>query len=261
MSASIARLRNLGRLGFLTAATGLAWVAAATAAKADENGIPFWLSGQFASFAATPASPGWTATLIPYIYGGSASGNTSFPRGGRVTASPDAQSLLMVTQISYAPDTKILNGQLSLGLAVLPGVSSRKVGATAAFGSLAAEGRRSQTVAGFGDLYPVASLAWNQGVNNYMAYVTGDIPVGLYGPSNFSNLGIGHGAIDGGGGYTYLDPTSGREISTVVGATFNFINPSTDYTNGVDLHLDWAASQFLSEQWQVGVVGVMSTTR
>ena len=115
----------------------------------------------------------------------------------------------MVTQISYAPDTKILNGQLSLGLAVLPGVSSSQVGATAAFGSLAAEGRRSQTVAGFGDLYPVASLAWNQGVNNYMAYVTGDIPVGLYGPSNFSNLGIGHGAIDGGGGYTYLDPTSG----------------------------------------------------
>ena len=47
VSASIARLRNLGRLGFLTAATGLAWVAAATAAKADENGIPFWLSGQF----------------------------------------------------------------------------------------------------------------------------------------------------------------------------------------------------------------------
>jgi hypothetical protein len=27
------------------------------------------------------------------------------------------------------------------------------------------------------------------------------------------------------------------------------------YQNGIDLHLDWGASQFLSPQWQVGLVG------
>jgi hypothetical protein len=37
----------------------------------------------------------------------------------------------------------------------------------------------SDSVTGFGDLYPQATLKWNQGVNNFMVYVMGDIPVGL----------------------------------------------------------------------------------
>ena len=34
-------------------------------------------------------------------------------------------------------------------------------------------------------------------------------------------------------------------------------NPSTNSQNGVDFHLDWAASQFLSKQFAVGVVGYL----
>ena len=33
---------------------------------------------------------------------------------------------------------------------------------------------------GFSDLYPEAALRWNNGVNNWMTYATGDIPVGTY---------------------------------------------------------------------------------
>ena len=108
---------------------------------------------------------------------------------------------------------------------------------------------------GFGDIYPQASLKWNSGVHNFMTYVTGDIPVGEYDPKQLSNIGIGHGAIDGGLGYTYFDPTKGHEFSAVAGFTYNFRNPDTDYRNGVDFHLDWAASQWLSKQLFVGVVG------
>jgi hypothetical protein len=32
-------------------------------------------------------------------------------------------------------------------------------------------------------------------------------------------------------------------------------NPATQYQSGVDLHFDWGASQFLTKQLQVGVVG------
>ena len=88
-----------------------------------------------------------------------------------------------------------------------------------------------------------------------MTYVTGDVPVGAYEANRLSNIGIGHGAIDAGGGYTYFDPQTGHEFSAVLGVTYNFENPSTDYQNGIDLHLDWGASQFLSAQWQVGLVG------
>jgi hypothetical protein len=116
-------------------------------------------------------------------------------------------------------------------------------------------GSIDSSLTGFGDLYPQASLRWNMGVHNFMTYVTGDIPVGAYNPSRLANLGIGHGAIDGGVGYTYLNPATGHEISAVTGLTYNFKNNDTNYQNGVDWHLDWGASQFLSKQFFVGAVG------
>jgi hypothetical protein len=70
-----------------------------------------------------------------------------------------------------------------------------------------------------------------------------------------ANLGIGHAAVDAGGGYTFLDTTTGHEFSAVLGLTYNFFNPMTQYRNGLDSHLDWGASQFLSAQWQLGAVG------
>jgi hypothetical protein len=90
-----------------------------------------------------------------------------------------------------------------------------------------------------------------------MIYATGDIPVGAYNPTRLSNIGIGHGALDGGFGYTYYDPQSGHEFSAVAGFTYNFINPYTQYQNGVDFHLDWSAAQFLTKQFQIGVVGYL----
>ena len=115
---------------------------------------------------------------------------------------------------------------------------------------------RSDSTWGGSDLYPTAELFWNKGgVNNFMAYLTGDIPVGSYNPDRLANLGIGHGAIDGGGAYTYLNVKTGTEFSATLGFTGNFTNPSTNYTNGINSHLDLAASQFLNQQLFVGVVG------
>ena len=88
-----------------------------------------------------------------------------------------------------------------------------------------------------------------------MTYVTGDIPVGAYDPARLSNLGIGHAAIDGGGGYTYFNPAAGHEFSAVAGFTYNFKNHDTQYQNGIDFHVDWGVSQFLSKQVFVGLVG------
>jgi hypothetical protein len=82
-----------------------------------------------------------------------------------------------------------------------------------------------------------------------MLYVTGDIPVGLYNSSDLANIGIGHGAIDAGGAYTYFNPETGHEFSVTGGLTYNFINPSTQYQNGIDAHIDWGASQFLTKQF------------
>ena len=113
----------------------------------------------------------------------------------------------------------------------------------------------ASSITGFGDLIPQFALRWNAGVYNYLAYVTGDIPVGAYDLTRLANIGIGRGAIDAGGGYTYFDQQTGREFSGVLGLTYNLKNTATQYQSGVDMHFDWGASQFVSKQVQVGLVG------
>ena len=63
------------------------------------------------------------------------------------------------------------------------------------------------------------------------------------------------GAPGAGGGYTYFNPQTGHEVSGVLGFTYNTKNTATQYQSGVDLHFDWGASQFLSKQVMVGLVG------
>ena len=41
----------------------------------------------------------------------------------------------------------------------------------------------------------------------------------------------------------------------MLGFTYNLLNQSTQYQNGVDMHLDWSASQFLTKQFQIGAAG------
>ena len=41
---------------------------------------------------------------------------------------------------------------------------------------------------------------------------------------NLANLGIGHGAVYAGFGYTYFDTVNGHEFSAVIGATYNLVN-------------------------------------
>ncbi len=44
-------------------------------------------------------------------------------------------------------------------------------------------------------------------------------------------------------------------MASRLGFTYNFENPDTNYRNGTDAHLDWAASQFLSETFHLGLGG------
>jgi hypothetical protein len=81
------------------------------------------------------------------------------------------------------------------------------------------------------------------------------VPVGAYQLGRLANLGVNHWSIDAGGGLTYLDTSKGNEFSIVGGITYNFENGDTDYQNGIDSHVDWAASKFLNQQVHVGVVG------
>ena len=246
------------------------------AARADEGGVSFWVPGFFGSLAAVPSqAPGWSMTSMYYHTSVSAGADVARAREitiGRipanlnvnVSANVNANVNLGLVAGTYIFATPFLGGQASASLLATYGSNSTSL-AGSLVGTVTGPGGGvlpfsrfdsiNSSIIAFGDVLPMFQVKWNDGVHNYTTYLTGNLPVGAYQSDRLANLGIGHWALDAGGGYTYFDPKTGHEFSGMLGFTYNFTNPSTQYQSGVDMHFDWGASQFLTKQWQVGLVG------
>ena len=244
-------------------------LALAPKAAADEGGVSFWVPGFLSTLAAAPLEPGWSFAAIYYHTSVSAGADVAFARQvtrgnitvnftGNLNISLKAPPDLGMAIPSYVFEQRILGGQAMVAMAVPFGRSAASVdGTLTGTGPLGFTigGAASDAVTGFGDLAPMFSLRWNEGVHNWMTYVTGNLTVGRYDPTRLANLGLGHNALDAGGAYTYFNPQTGNELSGVLGFTYNFENTHTQYQNGIDMHFDWSASHFLTKQLQVGLVG------
>jgi len=242
------------------AALGLAALLPASPAWADAGGLSFWLPGAFGSLAATPTVPGWAYTTIYLHLQSSAGGQASFvtPNGGRgaivvgLTDHADA----IVEGITYTSALPVLGGQAAFTVLGAPGNVGVGVGATLTGpAGNAVSGVRTDNRTTFADVFYQGTLKWNQGVHNEMVYITGNIPSGTYDANRLSNLSLGFVAFDVGGGYTYFDPKAGNEFSVVAGLTYSLPNPYLQYQNGIDFHIDWGASKFLTKTFQIGLAG------
>ena len=139
-----------------------------------------------------------------------------------LSANLHAKVDLQWIQPNYTFATPVLGGQLTVGMGTFVGRSDSRPGRDAdghcsVRSSLAAPTASTAPSPVLATSIRLAMLKWHDDVNNYMVYATGDIPVGAYDPERLANLGIGHGAIDGGVGYTYLNPLTGHEFSAVAG--------------------------------------------
>jgi hypothetical protein len=203
---------------------------------ADEGGGSMYLPGAFGSLAAVPGEPGWSTVVVYYH----AKASYGIPSLGYVTERSD----LVYDTAAYAFGTPVFGGQLALSMGGAIGRIQASI-----------DGVAYDRQQGYNDVLPGATLRWNSGVNNYMAYALGGIPIGTYDPLRLANFGLGHGGIDSGGGYTYFDQKSGYEFTVVAGLTYNLKNTWTEYQNGIDSHIDWGASKFLWKDFHIGLVG------
>ncbi len=220
---------------------------------ADEGGNSFWYCGQFASLVAVPRRSGWMIDAKVYYFDEKNTSLNKIYSGEIQPQNLTSQTGLLFLEPSFTPDTKWFGGQPSFTLAQGYGHSF----STANF-TITNSGENlslSQNIWGLSNMYPFVEIAWNKENNNWLTYLMGGIPIGNFNPLNLSNLGTGHYALDLGAAFTYLNKVSGWEGSALLGFTYNFINPQTDYQNGIDSHLDYAISNFLSTDWELGVVG------
>lgn len=223
---------------------------------ADAGGLSYWLPGLMGSLAAVPGQPGWSWTTMYVHIDVSADGSKNFVKGGSVVAGLQSRADAVATGPTYTFATPVLGGQAAFGMFAVPGNVGIGIDATLT-------GPRGRTISGsahderttLSDVFYEGTLKWNNGVHNTMIYTTGNIPSGTYDANRLANLSLGFVAVDAGAGYTYLDATTGNEFSIVGGLTYNFNNPYNDYQNGIDSHIDWAASHFLSKNVLIGVVG------
>jgi hypothetical protein len=243
-----------------------------TVSLADEGGVSFWVPGFISSLAATPLVPGFSMAHIYYHASVKAGADVAFARQvtrgglstnftGNLDINLAAKADLYLAAPSYTFAERFLGGQATLALAIPYGRALGTVDAVLTgnlglgFGGFTIGGSRTDVIDGFGDIAPMFNVRWNNGVHNVMTYVTGNLTTGRYDPTRLANLGIGHNAIDVGGAYSYFDPTTGLEFSSLLGFTYNFENVHTQYQNGVDMHFDWGASRFVTKQLQLGLVG------
>jgi hypothetical protein len=167
--------------------------ATVSVARADESGTSFWLPGTFGSLAATPGQPGWAFAAVYYHTPVSAGADVARSRELQIgrfnpnlnvnlnaTLKANADLALLVPSYTFA--TPVFGGQFAVQMGTIVGRTSASVNGTLSASlppfSLLRTDSISDSVTGFGDLYPQASLKWNSGVNNFMTYITGDIPVG-----------------------------------------------------------------------------------
>src|ERR1700755_3412128 len=199
------------RLGVAASVLASAIVFFSQCALADESGLTFWVPGFFGSLAATPQQPGWALANIYYHTSVSAGGDVARARefqigqgpthvtlAARLSASVNATGDLGFVIPTYVFATPVFGGQASVSLISAYGVVSTTLAGQLA-GSITGPGGNSipflryddinNTTWGFGDLIPQFALRWNSGVNNYMTYITGDIPVGAYQSNRLSNIG------------------------------------------------------------------------
>jgi len=227
-------------------------------ALAVDGGKSAYLLGKRGPLAAFVPKPG--IYLSNDIYNYDASYDGTIPLGGRLATDITADALINIPQFTWVTDVAPLGGRLALAAVVPFGTLEVKARGSVQLenGNQIARGK-SDTDTGFGDPALAASLGWKHREGDrfraWSTYSTVFIPAGSYELGRIANLSTNRWALDVGGAYTMANFKGGRELSGVLGVTFNGENQDTNYDSGNELHLELAGTQHLPNHWAVGIVG------
>jgi len=243
------------RTAFCAAAAVLGSTLYFSDAHAVEGGGSNYLLGMRGPLAAFVPKPGTYLTNNVYYYDAGRSELT--PIGNRVVGDISAEALMNIAQFSWVTDVPVLGGRLAFS-GLLP-FGNIDVGGNVALQAPALVVHDSDSVTALGDPVVGASVGWKHRDGDrfraWSAYSSLFIPVGDYEAGRLANTGKNRWALDVGGAYTMANFKGGRELSTVLGFTFNGKNDDTNYDSGNEMHLEIAGKQYLPNHFSLGLVG------
>jgi hypothetical protein len=222
---------------------------------AAEGATGFYLLGSKTSMAGFIPPPGTYVSDLSYYYSGSTNVDLEFA-GLTLSGGVDADAYYNLPIGIWVAPGKVLGGNAAFTVMAPIGWKDVEAGATVA-GPLGGSitGRIQDDDTAFGDPVVGAALGWHEGNWHWNIGTLLNIPVGFWERGNLSNIGFNRWALDVTGAVTYLDMTSGIELSGAVGFTFNGENSDTDYKTGTEFHLEAAAVQNFSKSFGIGING------
>jgi hypothetical protein len=252
--------RSRARRAVLAAGACSIAILLAPLAHADDGGKSVYLLGKRGPLAAFVPKPGFYLSNDVYYY--DASSSDLLPFGGdRLVQDVSAQALMDIPQFTWVTDVSVAGGRLAFSLLTPFGKLDVDGKGTVDLlnGSPGPSVQLSDSDTGFADPVVGGSVGWKHRDGDkfraWSVYSSVWIPIGSYELGRLANLSSNRWALDVGGAYTMANFKGGRELSSVVGFTFNGDNQDTDYSSGTDFHLEISGRQHLPHNWAVGVVG------
>jgi hypothetical protein len=155
--------------------------------------------------------------------------------------------------------TPVLGGQFAINVLAIYGREQANIDAylTGALGPIgfATERSVSQALSAFGDVFVQPTLRWEPGRQQLHGLRHGE-PAGRRLRSVASRQSRPGALVDRRRRRLHLSQSEHRlGVFRRRRLTYNFKNPYLQYQNGIDAHLDWGVSHFVSKQMHLGLVG------
>lgn len=245
--------RATGLLAVMTA--GLWGVAGVGPAIAAEGATGFYLLGSRTSMAGFVPPPGTYVQSSNYLYSGSTSAELNFA-GLTIAGGVDADAFYSMPTVLWVAPGTVMGGNLALSATAPIGWKdvSAGVSLTGPNGGVISVDLEDEETK-FGDPVLGATLGWHQGKYHWNVGTLINAPAGFWERGNLANIGFNRWAFDVNAAVTHLDQSTGLELSSAVGLTFNVENPDTDYKTGTEFHLELAAMQNFSKTFAAGISG------
>lgn len=225
-------------------------------ALATENGMGIYLLGSRGPLAGYLPDPGFYLQNDIYLYNADTGRNRSFPTGGQVLANVESNAQIDLLSGLAVLAGDYLGGNLAIGAVVPYGHSQVDAGVRIDPVSFnAVDFNVSDSTTAVGDPLLTASMGWHSGNWHWTTSTLINVPIGEYREGKIANIALNRWAADLSAAITWLYIDTGTELSLATGYTFNGTNEDTDYTSGDELHIEWSATQFLSTNFSLGLVG------